>query len=156
MMILKRRPSPPCSEWMSFNRTYGAIHGFPKRAIQGEIKNSRVAVVARRVTSNGLQTGRSTSTSYKAFVLDSQQNSFSLNAGSEILLVGEQCSTDLVPYTAGEPIPAGAVVAGKDDLAGVHYIVAPRDTFMYFTGYLEGSDQAFYPVRSALLSSTDL
>ena len=156
MMILRSTTSSPCREWTPFNKTYGSQHGYPKRAIQAKIKYNRVAVVVRPVTSNGLRNGRSTSYKYQAYMLDSQQNMHTFNDGYEILLVGKQCSTAWVPYTAGEPIPVGPVVAGRDDLAGKHYVVAPRDTFMYFTVYVAGSNQAMYPLGPVLHSFTNM
>ena len=88
-------------------------------------------------------------------MLDSQHNVHIIDDGYEILLVEKQCSTAWVPYSIGEPIPVGVVVAGTDDLGRIHYVVAPRDTLMYFAAYVKGADQAFYP-RGGIHSFTDM
>ena len=115
MMILRSTPFPLCLGWMSFNDTYGSIKGFPKRAVKIRIKKNRMAAMARLVSTNRLLTGRSTSKRHKAYLMDSQGNFENLSNGYEIILVGGNCSTAWVPYTAGDPIPTGAVVAGKDN-----------------------------------------
>ena len=78
--------------------------------------------------------------------MDSQGNLENLSNGYEVLLVGGSCSTAWVSYTAGDPIPAGAVLAGKDNLTGrYHYVVASRDiTYMKLATYAEGTGLGFY------------
>ena len=78
--------------------------------------------------------------------MDSQGNLENLSNGYQILLVEGSCSTAWVPYTAGDPIPTGAVVTGKDNLTGrYHYVVASRNTsYMKLATFAEGTGQGFY------------
>ena len=140
MMIIRTDSSQRCLEWMPFNMTYGVNYGYPKRAIKAGMGQDKVSTVARRVTSDGLQIGKSPSFRYKAYVLDSRQNRHAIDYGDEILLVGNSCSTAWVPFTAGDPSPTGVVLVGEDIL--MHYIVGTRDTiYMYFTSYKAGAAQ---------------
>ena len=73
--------------------------------------------------------------------------------------MGGNCSTACVPYAAGDPIPTGAVVAGKDSLAGrYYYVVASRDTaYKNLATYAHGTDQAFCRYdKGDILSFTDM
>ena len=146
IMILRSTPFPRCLGWVSFNDSYGSIKSFPKRAMQIRIKRNRMAAMARRVSTNRLLTGRSTSKRYKTYLMDSQGNFENLSNGYEILLVVRNCSTAWVSYTAGDPIPTGAFVAGKDNLTGRnHYVVDSKDTaYMKLTTYAEGTGQWFF------------
>ena len=92
-------------------------------------------------------------------MMDSQRHTSFLIDGYEILVMGGNCSTAWVPYTAGDPIPTGAVVAGKDNLAGrYHYVVASMDTaYKNLATYAHGTDQAFYRhSRGEIMSFTDM
>ena len=157
MMTIRTDSSPHCLEWMPFNKTYGVNYGYPKRAIKAPMGQDRVTTVARKVTADGLQAGRSSSLEYKAYVLDSQKKRRTFGNGYEILLVNSGCSTAWVPYTAGDPIPTGAVTIGEDMLTERHYVVGTKyTTYMYFTTYKAGAGQAFYAASNSVTSSTNM
>ena len=128
-VTVKYTPFPRCSEWAPFNATYGSKQGFPKRTIQVPLNiNHRMSGVARRITATEFLTGRATTHAYEAYMLDSLGNKHVLTDGYEILVVGCNCSTAWVSYTAGDSIPTSAVVAGKDNLTGrYHYVVFQRE-----------------------------
>ena len=159
MMIIRTDSSQRCLEWMPFNMTYGVNYGYPKHAtcIKARMGQDKVSTVARRVTSDVLQIGKSPSFRYKAYVLDLRQNRHAIDYGYEILLVGNSCSTAWVPFTAGDPTPTGAVTIGEDILTGTHYIVGTRATsYMYFTSYKAGAAQAFYTASNSVASTTNM
>ena len=159
MVIVKSIPFSHCSEWTPFNATHGSKQGFPKRTIQVPLNfNNRISGVARRVTTTELLSGRSTTHAYVAYMLDSLGNKHVLTDGYDILVVGDNCSTAWVSYTAGDPIPTGAVIAGKDNLTGrYHYVVCQRDTnYMFLTTYAEGADHAYYTRFNQIRSFTDM
>ena len=87
--------------------------------------------------------------------MDYQGNTENLINGYEILLVEGSCSTAWVSYTAGDPIPTGPVVAGKNNLTGrYHYVVASRDTtYMKLATYAVGIDQGLYRYGAADVTS---
>ena len=157
MMILSTTRFQQCLHWIPFNGTYGYDHGYPQRAVQTPMRNNRVATVARSITDDGLLTGRSTSYRYEAYVLDSQQNTFKISGSYDILVVDDACSTAWVPYSAGEPIPVGAVGAGNDQLSRTHYIVGPKHSmYLYFTTYIHGEHEAYYYEGDSVTSFTDM
>ena len=158
MMILRTTPYLQCLDWMTFNRNYGNKYGYPKRAVQTPMQRNRMAAVARAFIDGQLLIGRSTTYRYKAYVLDSQQNQHQISGSYDILVVEDACSTAWVPYSAGEPIPAGAVVVGEDELFRARYIVGPNNSeYLYFSTYIYGKNEAHYSTEDdSIFSFSDM
>ena len=145
MMIFRSTPYLQCLNWMTFSCNYDNKHGYPERAVQTPMQRNRMAAVARGFIDDQLLIVWSTTYRYIAYVLDSQQNIRTISGSYDILVVDNACSTAWVPYSAGEPIPVGAVVAGKDELSRAHYIVSPKNAeYLYFTTYIHGESEAHY------------
>ena len=130
----------------------------PKQAIQSAWKNNDMSTIARKITAGKLEMGKSTSIAYKAFLLDTQKSHSVYEDRYEILLVGDGCITVWVPYSVGDPIPDAAMIAWKDEVAGTHYyVVSSRDTtYMVFTFYAGGSNNAYYRHIGGVPTMTDM
>ena len=116
-----------------------------------------MAAVARAFTDDQLLIGRSTTYRYIAYVLDSQQNIRKISGSYDILVVDDACSTAWVPYSAGEPIPVGAVVAGEDEFSRTRYIVGPQNSeYLYFTTFIYGENEAHYRLGISTVSFEDM
>ena len=153
MMILRTDESQNnCVEWVPFGSNYGQQHGFPNRAVQAVISSHQTAAVARASHVGGTVVGNAISGSYTANLLDSSHQNVNYDDGYEILVVGDSCSTAWVPYTAGDPVPATAVVAGKDTSNRNYYVVGPDAWYFYIGGYVEGDVDAYYSSTSGTSS----
>ena len=157
MMIFRSTPYLQCLNWMTFSCNYDNMHGYPERAVQTPMRCNRMAAVARGFIDDQLLIGRSTTYRYIAYLLDSQQNAHQISGSYDILVVDDACSLAWVPYSAGESIPVGAVVAGEDELSRAHYIVSPKNAeYLYFTTYIYGESEAHYLPGDSSISFTDM
>ena len=144
LVIVRANERQSCMEWIPFNNTYGLQHGLPKRAVQSALARDLISVVARTLDTTGTLVGRSISDDYQANLVDSSNANVNHDDGFEILVVGNSCSTAWVPYTVGDPIPATAVTAGKDNLDRNLYVVGRDLLYFHFGGYIDGASDAYY------------
>ena len=156
MVILRLNEPQHCVEWVPFNRTYGLENGFPERAFQVAKHGGETSAVARAVEVNITLAGRVNSDKYTAYLLNSTGALFNLDQGYEILVVGDTCSTAWVPHSVQNPIPAGAVVAGKDSLNRNHYVVGRTSQHIRIGRFIEAESAGHYSTGAVFSPFTNM
>ena len=149
MMIWRVAETKRCLEWVPFNRSYGLQHGFPRRTAQVTIVKGRSTAVTRVVSDQDIPIGRARGDKHVAELLDGNQIYFEFHHGYEILVIRDSCSSAWVPYTPHDPIPVGAVVAGKDNNNKKHFVASKNlNGVLRIGGYTEGASAAYYKIGS--------
>ena len=114
MMILRSKETHHCLVWVPFDTTYGLQRGYPKRATQASLPRDRSSVVARVANDQVTLRGGQLMALIRLY--------FWIPITTNVLLITVMKSlsfTTWMPYTPHKPIPAGAVVTGKDSLTGI-------------------------------------
>ena len=152
LMIMRPKEPQRCVEWVPFNKTYGRQYGFPKRAFEVVIEWGSKSVVARATEADITLTGRSTNRDYIANLLNSTEAIFNLDHGYEILVVRDTCSVAWVRHRTHDPVPVGAIVAGKDSLNRNHYVVGRSSPLIMIGRLIEGEPVAHFTHGTAFHS----
>ena len=155
MMGLRSNETQPCIEWIPFSSNYGEQNGYPERAITGISGTNRRGAVSRAITGQKLWTGQITTYAYRTYLLDSNQMITTLRDGFDILVVHTQCSTAWVPYSAGELIPPGAVVAGSENSVK-RYVIEAGLSYVRFGSYTTGDTHGYYSSNGDVFSCTNM
>ena len=156
MMILRDNEPQQCASWIPFSSAHGLQYGFPNRAVHAALSKHKTSVSARATDSDFPLPGRSASDDYQAFFLDSNLTLLKVGQMYEVLVVTDSCSTAWVNYTAGDPVPARAVMAGKDSFNRNLYVAGRHLASLRFGGYIEGEPRAYFDTGRGLRSFKEM
>ena len=142
MVNLRPNETQHLVHWASFNSTIGRKQrNFPPRTIKYK---GRKQTVARALYGPDIVVGWATDYSYRAYLIGWGNRVVALSV-YEIVLVENGGSTSWVPYTIGEPMPRGVVVAGVDRVMRNKYIIRiMRGSMAIYGSYTEGDPYGYY------------